>query len=356
MLVDTPPTSPETQADEAAHLTRLIERQPACLIRVALDGVMLAANDAALALLGTDKLELVLGKKITEQVAPDHQDAWRDFAVRVWNTQSGSLECDMVDPAGTRRGVQMRGIALTDHPDTLHTILVVIRDMSATQRLEQALQEHEAMRRVVADLNAKLQQAGTAREQLQAALDQHDAAHKQAIAEQESERQQLTQVANQSQAALAQQKSESQRALLAMHSELERSLAEVRRLEEAMAQATADRRQLLATLKQREAERQQTAPLLDNERAARQQAEAAIEELREEHDQFEGMVKQREATRQRALAEHATARMQAEKSLADANARIEQLSNALAAQGLDLKNAAKHLEMLAQRFIKPERT
>ena len=34
--------------------------------------------------------------------------------------------------------------------------------------------------------------------------------------------------------------------------------------------------------------------------------------------------------------------------------RIEQLTNTLSSQGVDLQNAAKQLEMLAQRFMKPE--
>lgn len=370
MLVDTTPTSTEVTADEAAHLRRLLERQPSVLIRVGVDGVLLAVSDAALSLLGADELKQVLGRKLTERIPPEHHDAWRDFAVRVWSSQSGSLECDMLDSTGARRSVQMRAIALTDHPDGLQSLLMVIRDTTATQRLELALQEHEAMRRVADDLNAKLVQACAARDQLQAALAQHDVAHKQAVAELEADRKKLAAVASERQAALQAHEKESQRAVLAMHGELERSLSEVRRLEEAMAQATADRRQLLATLKQREAERQQLekqmggnetertqiTAALDEARRAREEAETALEQMRAEHEQFETMVKQREATRQRTLAEHATARMQADRALAEANARNEQLTNSLAAQGLDLKNAAKHLELLAQRFSKTEGT
>jgi len=370
VLVDTTPTSTEANADEAAHLRRLLERQPSVLIRVGVDGVLLAVSDAALSLLGAEELGQVLGRKITERISPDHHDAWRDFAVRVWSDQSGSIECDMLDPSGVRRSVQMRAISLPDHPDGVQSILMVIRDTTATQRLELALQEHEAMRRVADDLNAKLVQACAARDQLQGALAQHDAAHKQAVGELEADRKKLAAVASERQAALQAHEKEAQRAVLAMHGELERSLAEVRRLEEAIAQATADRRQLLTTLKQREVERHeletkmggtetertQIAAALEDARHARAEAEATIEQMRAEHEQFETMVKQREATRQRTLAEHATARMQAERALADANARIEQLTGSLAAQGLDLKNAAKHLELLAQRFTKTEGT
>ena len=373
MLVDPTLTPAQSDADEAAHLRRLLERQPVVLMRVGVDGVLLAVSDAALSLFGANELKELLGRKLTDRIAPEHHDAWRDFAVRVWNTQSGSIECDMLDPNGAHRAVQMRAIALPDHPDGLHSLLIVVRDTTAAQRLEQTLQEHEAMRRVADDLSGKLKQACATRDQLQAALAQHDAAHKQALAEAEAEHKKLAAIVNERQVALQAQEKESQRAVIAMHGELERSLAEVRRLEEAITQATADRRQLITSLKQREAERQQLEKRIadiSNEadekrlveaalveaRQARAEAEAALEQIRVEHEQFEALVKQREASRQRALAEHATTRMQAERALAEAHARNDELTNALAAQGLDLKNAAKHLEQLAQRFIKPQGT
>lgn len=170
--------------DEAAHLRQLLDRQPACLIRVAADASLLAVNDAALHLLGAEELKRVLGTKLTDGIAPEHHEAWNDFAVRVWQEQSGSIECDMIDRAGTRRTVQFKAVALTDHPDGLQSLLVSVRDTSVTQRLAQALEEHEAMRRVVDALDTKLTQARTLRERLQAEIAQRDAAHQQALNEQ----------------------------------------------------------------------------------------------------------------------------------------------------------------------------
>src|SRR5438105_10081917 len=169
-------------ADEAAHFRQLLERQPACLIRVGADGVLLAVNDAALNLFGAEELKQVLGTKLTDRITPEHHDAFHGFAARVWNKHSGSLECDMIDPSGAPRTVQLNGIALTDHPDGLQSLLVSVRDTSVTQRLAQALEEHEAMRRVVETLDAKLAQARTLRDKLQAEIAQRDAEHEQAIA------------------------------------------------------------------------------------------------------------------------------------------------------------------------------
>src|SRR6185436_11081869 len=155
---DSAATASALAADEAAHLRRLLEQQPACLIRVAADGELLAVNDAALNLLGAEDLKSVLGTKLSDRIAPEHHDAYHGFAARVWSKHSGSLECDMIDPSGAARTVQLNGIALTDHPDGLQSLLVSVRDTSVTQRLAQALEEHEAMRRVVEALDAKLAQ------------------------------------------------------------------------------------------------------------------------------------------------------------------------------------------------------
>ena len=56
------------------------------------------------------------------------------------------------------------------------------------------------------------------------------------------------------------------------------------------------------------------------------------------------------------MAEHLKARLEAERALAEANARNAQISNLLLTQGVDLQNTAKVLETLAQRFVKAGRT
>jgi PAS domain S-box-containing protein len=368
-LIDTLPTSTPTltDGDAADHLRRLLDRQPACLVRVGSDGTLHAVNDAALHLLGADDLKQVLGTNLADRIAPEHHELWRDFAIRVWTEASGSTECDMFDRSGERRSVQLKGVALPDHPDGLRSLLVNLRDTSAARRLEQALQEHDATRQKAEDLRVQL-------DEMRATLVQRDAELQRVVAERLVEREKLSAFANEKQLALQQVERESQRALLALRSELERSLADGRRLEEAVAQQTADRRQLNAALKQKEADRQllekrleseidgsatvrqQAASAIEEARAAQHQAEVAVEEAQAEHETLQTIVKQRDTARQKMLAEYATARIQAERGLTEATARNEQLASALAAQSVELQATAKHLESLAQRFITPERT
>jgi hypothetical protein len=57
-----------TPSSDASYLRRLLERQPACLIRVRLDGVLLACNDAALSLFGVGALRAVLNTNLTDRI------------------------------------------------------------------------------------------------------------------------------------------------------------------------------------------------------------------------------------------------------------------------------------------------
>ena len=365
-LIATPTTSAEIPIDEAAHLRSLLDRQPSCLVRVGADGTFLAVNDAALSLLGADNLNDVLGNKLTDVIAPEHHELWRDFVIRAWTEASASIECDLVDDTGERRSVRLKGVGLTDHPDGIRSLLVNIRDTSSTRRMEQALQEHEATRQKAEELRAQL-------DEVRPALAEREAELGRIAAERAMEREKLSAFASEKQLALQQTERESQRALLALRSELERSLAEGRRLEEAVAQQTADRRQLDAALKQKDAERQQlekrieseierssarqqqAASAIDEARAAQHEPEAALAQAHAEHEQLQTLVRQRDTARQKMLAEYATARSQAERALAEATARNEQLASMLASQGAELQTTAKHLESLAQRFMDPER-
>ena len=62
--------SVEDKAVEARHLRRLLDTQPGCLMRVASTGEILAANDAAVELLGAGERKLALGALLTNWIAP----------------------------------------------------------------------------------------------------------------------------------------------------------------------------------------------------------------------------------------------------------------------------------------------
>jgi hypothetical protein len=130
-------------SSDASYLRRLLERQPTCLIRVRLDGVLLACNDAALNLFGVGTRRAVLNTNLTDRIVQDQRTRWQDFTTRCWAKGAASLECHLVVPDGNARPVLVQGIALKDHPDGFESLLLNLRDQSQTHRLEHSIQSVE---------------------------------------------------------------------------------------------------------------------------------------------------------------------------------------------------------------------
>src|SRR5262245_16843965 len=105
----TPPVdAPPDPSVAAAYLENLIETQPVCLLRVDLEGQLLAGNAATLKLLGAQDHSHVLGKPLAERIASEHHEAWKAFLTRAGNDGLASLECEMVDLKGGRRVVLLQ--------------------------------------------------------------------------------------------------------------------------------------------------------------------------------------------------------------------------------------------------------
>ncbi|MBI4266262.1 MAG: PAS domain-containing protein [Acidobacteria bacterium] len=169
-------------AVEVDRLHALLDRQPSCLMRVGLDGTLLAVNDAALGLLGARGLAQALGTTLIDRIHGDAATVWADFAGRVWEAGSASVECEMRDLGGVRRAVILQAVALPAHPDGIDSLLVAGRDVSTARRLQASLREQEDLRRSAQDalreatasvqqLQARVDRLTAERDQLQAALD-----------------------------------------------------------------------------------------------------------------------------------------------------------------------------------------
>src|ERR1700730_15083244 len=151
------PSAPAPSAD-ALYLRRLLERQPACLIRVRLDGALLACNDAELSLFGVSALRAILNTNLTDRIVAAERTKWLEFAPRCWANGAASLECHLVTPGDDARPVLVQGVALNDHPDGVDSLLLNLRDQSQTHRLEHSIQsaaidrvDHEERQRAARD-------------------------------------------------------------------------------------------------------------------------------------------------------------------------------------------------------------
>jgi PAS domain S-box-containing protein len=360
---------PISAADELEHLRRLLDKQPSCLMRVGADGMLLAVNDAALSLLGAETLAQVLETAFTDRLVPEHHGLWRDFIARVFSDGSASLDCDMVDRSGVVRSVRLQGNAITDHPDGIRSMILGARDLTATRRLELALQDQEVTGKATEQLRNELAEANAARasaaaaaeesqraaEALRGELERSLAAQGQmtdGIVQRDHDRRQI-------ETALKRRDEESQ----FLQAAIERYEADHQRLEAEVDRAIGDGRRVQAELEQAQAilghaqrevsqahdelalaraEREKAHSEREQLRAELEQLRNELEQARSEHEEFSAMVKHRDVTRQKMLAEHATARMQAERALADASARQERL--------------AKQIEMLAREFAPTERS
>ena len=149
--------------DEVERLRLLIERQPTCLLRVGLDGVILAANDAALGQLGARQLGQALGRRFTQWMAPNHRDRWFDLARRAYENGAASIECELLDLAERRHAVQIRAVKQPPHPDGKESMTLASREISGMSRLEQALLDQEAAGLALANARERLEAHGKAR-------------------------------------------------------------------------------------------------------------------------------------------------------------------------------------------------
>src|SRR5688572_352040 len=135
------------EAYQATYFQRLIEKQPAVLMRVALDGAVLAANDAALGLLGAEELNQLAGLTLLTCVAPEHGDRWNEFTAAIANGTSKSFECLFTNLVGTCRQVVFHGVPLLDHPDGIQSVILSAHDMSALRRSEEVFEKKDSFTR-----------------------------------------------------------------------------------------------------------------------------------------------------------------------------------------------------------------
>ena len=266
------------------HLRLIIETQPVCLTRVAPDGTFLAVNDAALSMLGAERLDQVLGTSLLNLIGSEQRDAVRDFLTRVAAGERGSAEADLQGLGGTQHNVQIHAVPHPSPVDGLPSALCTFRDVTEHRRLEAAVVESAA--RPVADESQlqRIAELETANHELEAAVSREQArvaeleafqadaeARARELEEQSAARQEL-------EAALAGQQ--------ARTTELEQALAEaearVRELSESIS-ATHELEQMLLDQQSRLAEAQEAVAA----------AEARANEISEKHKTERGQWQQR---------------------------------------------------------------
>lgn len=289
------------------HLRRLLEVQPSCLMRVAVDGELLAANQAALALLGAQELSDVVGHSLTQRLAPNHGTEWSNFADRVWHGAPGSFECDVTTIPGDSKSVLFQAVPLPGHPDEIRSLLLTARDVSANRRLETALEQRDAIA-AVPDLRGELDAMRAERARAEASLAEQDGNQQRLAAEHAAEVARLTQTLTehhqlttlltsrsdaarveqqQTAALLEQREAEHARELDAVQAQLAGALAETLALKTSLERRGTESQQLVTEHEVERARLQQTAAA---ERERAQDFEQQVKQLADERTELEAAL------------------------------------------------------------------
>ena len=355
---------------EVVHLQRLLYIQPGCLMRLGGDGVVLAANEAALTLLGMQSGQQALGRDFAGWIPPDQRDRWQAFTVQVIGGSPASLECDIINASGHQQATLLHGVPLTDHPDGVPSMAVAARVVSGRRQLEVAVVEREEILRELegtihalqtrhqTDLEARdreldesaaacavaeaaCRQALADRQQGQAALEELSERHQQLTTERAAERQRVLErleamAVQHRQDLVAAQNAPERNRLLAT---IEERDATVRQLETAHAAAQADldavvddRLRLEASMREAEARHQARERETEHRLAVLHQSE---QDARQQRDELQGRLDQIRVAHRDLAAEHAATADERDRlfrNLAEQAVR----SGALAAHGRQL--------------------
>jgi PAS domain S-box-containing protein len=122
-----------------ARLRSLVEKLPACIVRLSADGVVLATNDRAVTLLGALNAAQLLKKQFDTIVAADAREAWTDFVVRVCAGETRSTEVAITTLDGIDRIVEAAAVPSPAEFGRSPSLLMVLRDVTERKRLEEAV-------------------------------------------------------------------------------------------------------------------------------------------------------------------------------------------------------------------------
>ena len=124
-----------------ARLRSLVEKLPACIVRLSADGVVLATNDRAVTLLGASSANQLLKKAFDVLVHPDGREAWTDFVVRVCAGETRSTEVAITSLDGIERTVEAAAVPSPTEFGRSPSLLMVLRDVTDRKRLEAVVEQ-----------------------------------------------------------------------------------------------------------------------------------------------------------------------------------------------------------------------
>lgn len=123
-------------AEREAELRAIIETEPECVKKLALDGTLLHMNRAGLNMIEADSLELVLGQKVQQLIVPEYREAFVSLTRNVFLGESGTLEFQVQGLKGGYRWLETHAVPFKNTRNEITALLGITRDITERKKAE----------------------------------------------------------------------------------------------------------------------------------------------------------------------------------------------------------------------------
>jgi len=124
-----------------ARLRSMVDRLPACILRLSPEGTILASNAVAVSMLGATGPTMLLRKAFETMVVSEEHDQWSEFFKRVCGGEHRSIEVSVTTLAGAQRVLDVSAVPVPAELGRSTSVLMVLRDVTDRKRLEAAVEQ-----------------------------------------------------------------------------------------------------------------------------------------------------------------------------------------------------------------------
>jgi len=126
-------------------LLSMIEAEPECVKILSTEGIVLSMNPAGLAMLDAESPEQVVGRSISEFIAPEYKEGLLKFHQDILSGRRASFIFESIGLKGTRRWLESYAVPFKDESDSRVAVLAVTRDITEKVKLEEQLRHTHKM-------------------------------------------------------------------------------------------------------------------------------------------------------------------------------------------------------------------
>lgn len=126
------------------RLRAIIESEPECVKLQAADGTVLEINPAGLRLVGAERPEDIIGKRIYCIVAPEHTEFYRENMRRVFAGEAVVYEFKAITLKGRTSWMETHAVPLRDARGAIYALLGITRDITEHKQAAEQARRYQA--------------------------------------------------------------------------------------------------------------------------------------------------------------------------------------------------------------------